>query len=266
MDYVTFDKLCKENGTTATAIALKLGLSKGNTSSWKKGGNPSADILIKIADELNCTVDILLGRKHCCPNLDEDEAVLIENFSKLGEKDKGKVLERAETLAELAAERAAEQAKKEEVTAQSSADERPAPQKPLPFPAEQEQDEEEKFYVDICSLPTSAGTGVYLDDSSTEPLQIVHTDIAERANYAVRVSGDSMTPKYHSGDIVLVETCPSVEVGEIGIFVVDGEGYIKKYGGDRLISLNPKYGDILLHDYDSVYCRGRVLGVAEVVD
>lgn len=266
MDYVTFDKLCKENGTTATAIALKLGLSKGNTSSWKKGGNPSADILIKIADELNCTVDILLGRKIHSPKLDEDESVLIEHFSKLGEKDKGKVLERAELLAEIAAERAAVQAKKAEETAPSAADERPNSQKPLPFPNEPEQDEEEKFYVDICSLPTSAGTGVYLDDSSTEPLQIVHTDIAERANYAVRVSGDSMTPMYRSGDIVLVETCPSVEVGEIGIFVVDGEGFIKKYGGDRLISLNPKYKDMLLKRYESVYCRGRVLGVADVVE
>ena len=266
MDYVTFDKLCKENGTTATAVALKLGLSKGNTSSWKKGGNPSADILIKIADELNCTVDVLLGRKNGYSNLDEDETILIENFSKLGEKDKGKVLERAETLAELAAERAAEQAKKEEETAQSSADERPIPQKPLPFPTAPEQDEEEKFYVDICSLPASAGTGVYLDDRSTEPLQIVHADIAERANYAVRVSGDSMEPRFHNGDIVLVETCPAIEVGEIGIFVVDGEGYIKKYGGDRLISLNPKYKDMLLKRYESVYCRGRVLGIAEVVD
>ena len=85
MDYVTFDKLCKENGTTATAIALKLGLSKGNTSSWKKGGNPSADILIKIADELNCTVDVLLGRNNPKPALNRDEASLIENFKKLSD-------------------------------------------------------------------------------------------------------------------------------------------------------------------------------------
>lgn len=266
MDYVTFDKLCKENGTTATAVALKLGLSKGNTSSWKKGGNPSAEILIKIADELNCTVDVLLGRKNGYSNLDEDETILIENFSKLGEKDKGKVLERAETLAELAAERAAEQSKKAAESVPSSADERPTPQKPLPFPTAPERDEEEKCYIQIYSISASAGTGVYLDDSSTEPLQIVHSDIADRANYAVRVSGDSMEPRFYNGDIVLVESCPAIEIGEIGIFVVDGEGYIKKYGGDRLISLNPKYKDMLLKMYESVYCRGRVLGIAEVVD
>lgn len=266
MDYVTFDKLCKENGTTATAIALKLGLSKGNTSSWKKGGNPSADILIKIADELNCTVDILLGRKFHSPKLGDDESVLIENFSKLGEKDKGKVLERAELLAELAAERAAEQAKKEEEPAQSSTDERPTPQKPLPFPTEPEQDEEDNCYIDICSFPANAGTGVYIEDSGIKPLQIVHTDIADRANYAIRVSGDSMMPEYCDGDIVLVETCRSVAIGEIGVFMVDGDAYIKKYGGDRLISFNPKYKDMLLKKYESSFCRGRVLGIAEVVE
>ncbi|MGN1101199.1 MAG: helix-turn-helix domain-containing protein [Huintestinicola sp.] len=63
MDYSVFSMLCTKNGTTPTALALKLGLSKGNTSSWKKGGNPSVDILIKLADELNCTTDLLLDRE-----------------------------------------------------------------------------------------------------------------------------------------------------------------------------------------------------------
>ena len=196
----------------------------------------------------------------------EDINKLIVNYSAVDDISKKLIQERAETLAELAAERAAEQEKKAERYTQSSADARHDSEKTLPFPTEEEKDEEDNCYIDICSLPASAGTGVYLDDSSTEPLQIVHTDIADRANYAIRVSGDSMMPEYNDGDIVLVETCRSVEVGEIGIFIVDGEGYIKKYGGDRLTSLNPKYKDILLKRYEAVYCRGRVLGIAEVVE
>ena len=69
MDYIAFDRPCKEKGITATALALKLGLSKGNTSSWEKGGNPSAEVLMKLADELNCTVDALLGRQFFQPIL-----------------------------------------------------------------------------------------------------------------------------------------------------------------------------------------------------
>lgn len=266
MSKIVIERLSKMHITRAEMIQNGFSAQKYDDVCRGKSSY-KIDDLIKISEKFQLSLDFLIKGENIQGNmLTATEKSLLEVFNQLSSDDQIRISERAETLAELAAERAAEQAKKAEETSPSSADARPAPQNPLPFPTEPEQDEEEKFYVDICSLPTSAGTGVYLDDSSTEPLQIVHTDIAERANYAVRVSGDSMIPKYCSGDIVLVETCPSVEVGEIGIFVVDGEGFIKKYGGDRLISLNPKYDDILLHEYDSVYCRGRVLGVAEVVD
>ena len=68
------------------------------------------------------------------------------------------------------------------------------------------------------------------------------------------------TPRFRDGDIVLVEDTDSVEIGELGIFVLDGNGYFKKYGGDRLISLNPEYNDILLKNFDEVACCGRVVG------
>lgn len=103
MDYSAFNALCTQNGTTPTALALKLGLSKGNTSSWKKGGNPSADILIKLADELNCTVDVLLGRKgKSVPSeeLASDEQELITYYRKLDQRSQGVLLGRAETMAE----------------------------------------------------------------------------------------------------------------------------------------------------------------------
>lgn len=62
MEYDKFAALCKAKGTTPTALTLKIGLSKGNATSWKNGGNPSADVLIKLADELECSIDYLLGR------------------------------------------------------------------------------------------------------------------------------------------------------------------------------------------------------------
>ena len=103
MDYSAFNTLCIQNGTTPTALALKLGLSKGNTSSWKKGGNPSADILIKLADELNCTVDILLGRKEKSSpteQLTADEQELLTYYRQLNDKSQGILLGRAEAMAE----------------------------------------------------------------------------------------------------------------------------------------------------------------------
>ena len=58
----------------------------------------------------------------------------------------------------------------------------------------------------------------------------------------------------------MVRTQPTVDVGEIGIFIVNGNGFIKKQGEDRLISLNPDYDDVEISEWDEVYCKGKVLG------
>lgn len=75
-----------------------------------------------------------------------------------------------------------------------------------------------------------------------------------------------MEPRFHDGDIVLVETQPSVKVGEIGIFIYEGEAYIKEFGGDRLISLNSKYSDKQITDFSSFYCKGLVIGALDKKD
>lgn len=266
MFYDNLKAVCDRKGIKITPLVAECGGAKGSISNWRKGAAPNSDIVLKLAVRLNVSTDYLLTGYNSSVQLSEEQNKILSVFNSLSPIDKGRVVERAETLAELAAERAAAQAKKAKANDQSSVDPRPVHQKMLPFPVVPEQYGKDNCYIDICSFPASAGTGVYLEDSSTEPLQIVHTDIADRANYAIRVSGDSMIPEYSDGDIVLVETCRSVEVGEIGIFIVDGEGYIKKYGGDRLISLNPKYKDMLLKRYEAVYCRGRVLGIADVVE
>ena len=52
----------------------------------------------------------------------------------------------------------------------------------------------------------------------------------------------------------------SVSEGEIGIFLLNGDGYIKRLGHGELLSLNPNYAPIPLHDYDNLRCQGRALG------
>ncbi|MCM1227893.1 MAG: hypothetical protein NC320_10825 [Clostridium sp.] len=44
------------------------------------------------------------------------------------------------------------------------------------------------------------------------------------------------------------------------------DGYIKKLGAGELISLNPEYDNIHLHEYDDVRCRGEVIGALEPED
>lgn len=253
-------------------VAQSTGISESTFSKWKVKPTSKVDLSIvqKIAKYFNTTIDIILDysqpQRHTS-SLSDDELELFCSFNKLSERDKGKVMERAETLAELAAERAAkeratEQTKKTAKPVELAADERITPDEPED---DQPDEDNEDFYIDLCSLPASAGTGVQLDEGYTEPMRIVHTSLADRANYAIRVSGDSMEDKYFDGDIVLIETCPNIDIGEIGLFVVNDQGYIKQRGEDRLISLNPERDDVYIHDGDYVSCRGRVLGKAEII-
>lgn len=78
----------------------------------------------------------------------------------------------------------------------------------------------------------SAGCGFELDEGDNwETIEISDTPEARRADYALTISGSSMEPVYYDGDIVLVKEQETVEMGQIGIFILDGSGYIKKYCG-----------------------------------
>ena len=112
----------------------------------------------------------------------------------------------------------------------------------------------------LYELPVSAGVGVYLDETEAESINIPDNDKTADADYALRISGNSMEPKYRDGDILLVRHADSIDVGELGIFLLDGCGFFKVFGGDRLISLNPDYGPILLKDFADVQCKGQVVG------
>ncbi len=121
-------------------------------------------------------------------------------------------------------------------------------------------------YINCYDLAVSAGTGEpWVDAAYKTRLEIPGELVPERAHFCVRVSGDSMEPAYRDGDIVFVERVDgSVNEGEIGIFFLNGDGYIKRLGQGELISLNPKYDPIPLHDYDTLWCQGRALGKLSV--
>lgn len=99
----------------------------------------------------------------------------------------------------------------------------------------------------LYSLPVSAGTGQFLDSEDYEMTE-VGPEVSESANFGVRVAGDSMEPRFHDGQTVWVSQQHSLMTGEIGIFLYDGNAYLKQLvaGEDRLVlhSLNPAYSDI----------------------
>ncbi len=119
-------------------------------------------------------------------------------------------------------------------------------------------------YIDCFDLAVSAGLGEpWSGDSGYKNRLEVPTDkVPEKARFCARVNGRSMEPAYYDGDIVFVQHLDgeSVSPGEIGFFVLNGEGYIKRLGHGVLESLNPAYDPIPIHNYDDLQCQGRVLG------
>lgn len=114
----------------------------------------------------------------------------------------------------------------------------------------------------LYSLAVSAGTGQFLDGEDYEMVE-VGAEVPEGSNFGVRVSGDSMEPRFHSGQTVWVRQQRSLMTGEFGIFLYDGNAYLKQLvardGRVALHSLNPRYDDILISDALPLRVLGKVL-------
>ena len=225
----------EELGLTQPQLAKMIGVSKGSIGNYESEIScPNENILIKLFSALDCDANYLYydDITKSEEQLDSKEKSLIKKYRTLdpyGQKAVTSVLD-------IEFERCTY----------------------IPEP-----NREELIEVSINYAPVSAGFGDELEDyEQWEKASVPLTPESRKADFILVVDGDSMEPKFHNGDYILVRKQPAVDIGQIGIFGVDGKGYIKKYGGDKLISLNKKYPDIPLNE-DS-RCFGLVLGVTDI--
>ncbi len=173
---------------------------------------------------------IIVGedKKSSFSDISSIEKEMLNRFRRLSEINKGKVLGKIETLLEIEVEKK-EKPKSNTIEIYTN-----------------------PGYIESYSLPASAGTGVDLDACEKIILKVKDKELINEANFAVRISGDSMELEFHNGEYALVRTQPQIEQGRIGIFTVNADGFIKKLGARELISLNLEYDNIQLHEYDDV--------------
>lgn len=253
MDYIDrIKKIKNEKKITNDKLSELTGIPLGTLSKIMAGisDSPKLANIVSIADALGCSLDYIVSgipenRNNC--TLTAEEMDFIDVYRRLDSHSR----ELVEMIARKEAERAVAPSEERAVRGTKKA-------KILTGVAEKSGVGKRRIL--LYDLAVSAGTGVYLDDADTEEISIPDNEKTRTADFALRINGNSMEPKYHDGDIVLVEDTDSVEVGELGIFVLDGNGYFKKFGGDRLISLNEDYGDIILRGYSDIVCCGRVVG------
>ena len=267
MDYIDrIKKIKSEKKITNDRLSELTGIPLGTLSKILAGisDSPKLTNIISIAEALDCSLDYLVSGVPQNTNnfrLSSEEISLIEDYRSLdgfGQEMARMVIakegERVQTAVtpELTIPHTAKKRKVENEKGRATI--------LYPNPTLAKTTGLGKRSLLLYDLPVSAGPGVYLDDSAADEIFIPDNDKTRMADFALRISGNSMEPKYHDGDVLLVQDTDTVEIGELGIFILDGNGYFKKYGGDCLISLNPEYGEILLKEYAETVCCGRVVG------
>ena len=105
----------------------------------------------------------------------------------------------------------------------------------------------------------SAGIGASVYDDRNYDTVYFNEELAH--DFASWVSGDSMEPKYQNGSVALIRETGFDYDGAVYAVVCNNQTYIKRVyreeEGLRLVSINPRYDDILI-SYDE---DPRVVGI-----
>ena len=108
--------------------------------------------------------------------------------------------------------------------------------------------------------PMSAGVGQPAGEDYPENYHLTK-EPPRGASYIAIVSGNSMEPTFHNGDKLFIHACTDIAVGQIGVFVMDGQQWVKELGGGELISHNSDYPPRPITE--DIICQGLVLGVCD---
>ena len=211
----------KSKGMTMKQLGNLVGVTESAIGLWETGKRePNQEMLLKLGEALDCSVLDIMGA---------DTVIRIHRESPLMQKynalDKhGKMV--VDFVIEAEYQRCA---KAEEVV-----------EKPRT-----------KIIPLFCA---AAGPG---EPPSQDGFEDYEVDEDSPARFAVKISGDSMEPEFHDGDIVLCRK-KRPEIGEIAVMMVDGFIYVKQYiegiNGFYLRSLNRKRKDC---DLDVLYSGGQ---------
>lgn len=129
-------------------------------------------------------------------------------------------------------------------------------------PAQMAQLEPDKvvYITSYYPHPASAGTGQEDVDDKSEELELTKRP-PKGTSYVIHVDGESMEPTYCHGDKLFVRAQEEIEPGQIGIFFMNGQQWVKELGDGVLISHNPAYPPRPMTE--DIRCQGLVLGVCD---
>ena len=241
--YENLKKLRESLGMTQKDFASSLSLKLTTYNGYETGARePKSDFLLAVATKYGVTIDYLLGFSDNPHLTSTGEPNFKLNSNEINHIKKYRALdEHGKEMVDIVLIKETARMEKEKISSTQNAEDNKVIKLQEPIQA------------------ASAGYGEFADDETSDTVTVKYNSLTSKADYIMRVAGNSMEPKFYDGQRVLVRQQPAVEFGEIGIFIKENERYIKIYRGDHLESANPDYPDVPLEEYSR--CIGKVLGI-----
>lgn len=240
-----FNDMRKKSGMSLDEISARSGVPKGTLSKITAGITkaPPLETMRKLVYSMGYTLDDLddTPKKKASPSYSEGALKLADAYDHdLDNWGRQAVRELVETEVERCR------------------DEKQLRESPL---------KEEPKVIPLYWSPAAAGLTSPILGQEYDTYELKPED-PQGAVFAVKVDGDSMEPYFNDGSIVFCNKDPIAD-GEVGVFCLDGESFIKQYHYDPILrmtylfSLNRKRADadklITSTSGQTLTCMGRVM-------
>ena len=224
------------------ALASDMNMTKNLVNNWESGlSRPGLDLIPFLCEKLGISIFDMMGMEppKSLMELPEDEEKLLKDYRLLDSRHRRLVSDMIHTYALGYTEDYIENLK------------------------------ELAIGLTETEMAYAAGFGDFnlMEDENETSLGFYRSNrVPSNADFVASVTGNSMLPTFQSGDRVFVEKTPVVDVGDIGLFVLNGEGLIKEYHRDGLYSHNKRAKTKKFHEGDAFYVIGKVIRKVEPED
>lgn len=221
--------LRREKNLTQQTLGQLIGVSTVTVRSWENNSrSPGMEQLMRISRALNTSIDSLLevNFDRDDDDLSREERSLLSQYRILDVYGKQAV----DSICSIEYDRMTSQQKQ-----------RHREEKVVDF------QENATAQIPYFYLPSAAGTSAPLDDNNFKMITISGY-VPPETDFAIHVQGNSMFPYIEDGEMVFVKKQEELNIGDVGIFCVDGALYCKQYyrtwnGTVTLVSANPALKD-----------------------
>ena len=236
--------LLEKQNKTASHLASFLNVKSSSINGWKKGSYPSSKYIENIAKFFNVSLDFLITGKEY-----KKEDNLIHLYGKEMDLD-DHTIEMIKVIKEL------------------SSQDLYTVEKYIQFLNYEQnfqtiKDTDQHYHSKPLLGYTAAGEPVDMPNGFYDFTDLISVPVGVKADFALRVRGDSMEPAIMDNSTILIKRQPSAENGSIVIASINKQVTCKKfYKFDdkvELRSLNPKYKTIVIRESDDI--KFEIIGV-----